>query len=151
MKKSILAASLVLATFFAIAQETKSVEKNATTISNKQNAETKKGKPHASADQKADKFMVKINEAIKLEEAQKVKVRSLALDHFKNMENVRAQAKGDKEKIKAEAVNSRKIFNEGLKKVLSPTQFETWKVKRKEASKKQGAQPNEDVKEGIDD
>ena len=41
--------------------------------------------------------------------------------------------------------------NEGLKKVLSPTQFDTWKVKRKEAAKKQGTQPAEDVKEGIDD
>lgn len=151
MKKSIIAASLVFATYFAWAQEAQTVENNSSKVTNSQKGGNKKGKPHATPDQKADKFMVKINEAIKLEEAQKAKVRSLALDHFKTMENVRAQANGDKEKIKAESVKSRKIFNEGLKKVLSPTQFDTWKVKRKEAAKKQGTQPAEDVKEGIDD
>jgi hypothetical protein len=148
MKKTIFLASLLLSFHFANAQEGKNT---AAKPSSAAQVSTGKKNNHATPDQKADKFVGKMAEAITLDETQKSKVRSLALDHFKYMETVRKNANGDKEKIKAEGKNSRKIFNEGLKKVLSPTQFETWKTKRKEAVRNQKGNPANEQVETIED
>lgn len=148
MKKTFFLAGLLVCFNLLNAQE---VKNTASKTSNTSQVNTKPKKNHDTPEQKADKFMMKMSEAIALEETQKTKVRSLALDHFKNMEMVRQNANGDKEKIKAEGKNSRKIFNEGLKKVLTPAQFETWKSKRKEAAKNKNAAPANDPAETIED
>jgi hypothetical protein len=149
MKKTFILASLLFTFQLVNAQDVNKT--NAASKQSTQASAEKKGKPNASPEQKADKFTSKMTEAVGLDEKQKSKVRSLALDHFKNMETVRMQAKGDKEKIKAEGKNSRKIFNDGLKKVLSPTQLETWKTTRKEAAKKQQNAPANEPAETIED
>lgn len=151
MKKALLITGLLLMSNLMMAQESIAVEKNTTKGNSTNTASQKKQGKHHTPEQKADLFMVKITEAITLDDAQKSKVKSLALDHFKYMETVRQKAMGDKEKIKAEAKNSRKILNEGLKKVLSPAQFETWKAKRKESVKKQETQPGDDLREDLED
>lgn len=148
MKKTFFLACLFLSFHFSNAQEVKSTTAQPNTS---QLSTGKKKNQQATPEQKADKFVMKMSEAITLEEAQKSKVRSLALDHFRTMETVRKNANGDKEKIKAEGKNSRKIFNEGLKKVLSPTQFEAWKAKRKEASRKKDGSPSNQPVETIED
>jgi hypothetical protein len=149
MKKTILLSSMLLSFCFLKAQEMKS--KANTPTSSVQPVQAKKGKQHHTPDQKADKFVAKMNEAIQLEENQKAKVRSLALEHFKFMDGVREKANGDKEKIKAEGKTSRKTFNDGLKSVLSASQFEAWKVKRKEAAKKQKNAADNESGEIIED
>jgi hypothetical protein len=151
MKKALFISGLFIVVNAAMAQEVSNVEKKNSPNSSTASASTKQKKHHLTPDQKADQFMFKINEAVKLDDGQKSKVRSLAMDHFIYMDNVRMQAKGDKEKIKTEAKNSRKIFNEGLKKVLSPEQFETWKTKKKESHKRQGMQPEGDINESLED
>ncbi len=149
MKKTFFFATLLFAFHLVDAQNASTTNAAANTTS--KSVAEKKGNNKLSPEQKADKFTTKMTEAIGLEDAQKSKVKSLALDHFKTMEAARNQANGDKEKIKVEAKNSRKIFNEGLKKVLTPTQFEAWKAKRKEAVKKQKNTPSTDPVETIED
>lgn len=149
MKKTIILVGLIFASHLVNAQDAKSTQAAPNTSIKATNG--KKGNAKASPEEKADKFVAKMTEAIGLEEAQKSKVKSLALDHFKNMETVRSQAQGDKEKIKAEAKNSRKIFNAGLRKVLTPAQFDAWKVKRKEAANKLKQAPSNEPVEMIED
>jgi hypothetical protein len=148
MKKTFFLAGLLFSFVLVNAQESKNT---ANRPSSTTQVSTGKKDNHATPDQKADKYVTKMSEVITLDETQKTKIKSLALDHFKNMENVRKSANGDKEKIKAEGKNSRKIFNEGLKKVLSPTQFETWKSKRKETAKKQKGAPANEPSDIIED
>ena len=149
MKKTFFLATLLFAFQLVNAQTAKSTKTTANTTT--QLAPEKKGNSK-NPEQKAEKFTAKMTEAIGLEEAQKTKVKSLALDHFKTVDAIRIKANGDKEKIKAEAKNSRKIFNEGLKKVLSPAQFEAWKAKRKEAAKKQKNKKTEsEIEDSIED
>jgi hypothetical protein len=149
MKKTFFLATLLFVFQFVNAQDASTTK--ATPNATSQQAAGKKGNNKVSPEQKAEKFTAKMTEAIGLEETQKTKVKSLALDHFKTMEAARIKANGDKEKIKAEAKKSRKIFNEGLKKVLSPTQFEAWKAKRKEAASKRKNIPTTDPVDSIED
>lgn len=131
------------------AQDGKSA--TATPAATVQKSTGKKSNHYHTPEQKADKFAGKMTEAIGIDEAQRSKVRSLALDHFKTMDAIRKQANGDKEKIKTEGKNSRKNFNEGLKKVLTPAQFEAWKAKRKEANKQRKEAPKNEPVELIED
>ena len=149
MKKTILLASLILSFGLAKAQDAKSTA--STPANTVQKSTGKKENHRATPDQKADKFVMKMTEAVGLEEAQKIKVKSLATDHFTTMETARKQANGDKEKIKTEGKKSRQIFNQGLKKVLTSAQFESWKVKRKEAAKKQKSDATNEPSETIED
>jgi hypothetical protein len=149
MKKTFFLATMLFAFQLVNAQTAKSSK--TTTNNTTHLAPEKKGKSK-TPEQRAEKFTAKMTEAIGLEETQKTKVKSLALDHFKTVDAIRIKANGDKEKIKAEAKNSRKIFNEGLKKVLSPAQFEAWKAKRKEAAKKQKNKKTEsEIEDSIED
>ena len=149
MKKTFLLASLILT--FGLAKAQVAIPSTATPAHSPEKSKGKKENHNITPEQKADKFVVKMTEAIGLEEAQKSKVKSLALDHFKAMETLKKQANADKEKIKAEVKTSRKKFNDGLKKVLSPKQFEAWKTSKKEAAtKKKGASSKEPI-ETIED
>lgn len=147
MKKTIFLAALLFTIQLADAQE--ATKDKAAAQSGTQINDDRKGNHKGSPEQKAEKFVTKMHAAIGLEEAQKNKVRSLAIDHFRTMEEVKKQANGDQEKMKLESKKSRKIFNEGLKKVLTASQFEAWKVKRKEESKKQT--PNAEPVDNIED
>jgi hypothetical protein len=146
MKKTIFLASLILGFHFTNAQE--SITSPSQPAKTNKESSGKKLSNQASPEQKAESFLSKLTEVVPLEDKQRSKVKSLALDHFNMMASVRKNAKGDKEKIKAEAKNSRAIFNEGLKKVLSPEQYETWRAKRKEVAQenkgKKLAPPAED-------
>ena len=149
MKKTILLTGLLISFSLLKAQDGKST--TTTTATTVQKSTGKKSNHNHTPEEKADKFTGKMTEAIGIDEAQKTKVRSLALDHFKKMDAIRNQANGDKEKIKTEGKNSRKIFNEGLKKVLTPEQFEAWKAKRKEANKQRKEAPKNEPVEMIED
>ena len=149
MKKTILLASLLLS--FGLAKAQVAIPATATPAHSPEKSKGKKENHNITPEQKADKFVVKMTEAIGLEEAQKSKVKSLAIDHFNTMESIKKQNSADKEKIKAAGKISRKNFNDGLKKVLSPKQFEAWKTSKKEAAeKKKGASSKEPI-ETIED
>jgi hypothetical protein len=149
MKKTILLGMMIYSFSLIKAQEVKS--QTNTPASSSQTSQLKKGKPHHTPDEKANKFVANMTEAIGLEENQKARVKNLALAHFKNMEVIKEKANGDKEKIKVEGKTSRKTFNDGLKNVLSASQFEAWKVKRKEAANQQKNAPENENGEIIED
>lgn len=130
MKKTFFLAALLMAFSFAQAQQNNSVTNNQKALS-----EQGKGRNHnqaASPEDRAQKYVAKLNEAVNLDARQTTRVKSLALDHFTTMETVRKNAAGNKEQIKAEAEKSRAILKEGLKKVLSPAQFEKWRTYKNE-------------------
>jgi hypothetical protein len=148
MKKTFFLAYLLCTINFLQAQEANTVDSNPNNAVQKSTG--KKSNQRQSPEQRADKFTQNMLQSVALEETQKTKVRSLALDHFNAVENARKQANGDKEKIKLAAKDSRKIFNQGLKQVLTPAQFEKWKSVRKEASKNKNGAPVKEV-ETIED
>ena len=149
MKKLIvLMVGFTIASAGVYAQTTK-----ATGEKNMQKNEAKAVRPakeKQTPEAKADHFVTRMNGDVKLDERQQKLVRSLALDHFTAMQAARKSANGDKEKVKAAAKDSRKVFNEGLKKTLTPAQFEAWKAKRKEqAQKKKAEKANDDASDDL--
>lgn len=148
MKKTILSLAAFAIVIFAQAQQQNNQNKKP--VEQSPTSGSKQKKP-ISAEQKADKFLSKMDQTVKLDEKQKLKVRSLALDHFVNVESVRKQFNGDKEKMKPEIARSRKIMQEGLKKVLSPEQLELWKSNKKSSPKGQKANPGNEQNDPIED
>lgn len=134
MKKILLIMASVATVSITQAQQ-KTAAQTTTNSSTNQAVQQKPKKQH-SPEEKADKFLNKMHAAVNLDEKQKTRVRSLALDHFRDVEKIRKQANGDKEKMKPEVMQSRKIMQEGLKKVLTTDQLELWKKSRKNDPKK---------------
>jgi hypothetical protein len=150
MKKTIFLASLLIAFNFTNAQESKTSSTKPAKTTEERAA--KKENKQLSPEQKSENFLMKLSEAVTLEEKQKSKVKSLALDHFNAVAAARKALKGDKEKMRAEAKKSKAIFNEGLNKVLTPTQLEAWKAKRKEnVQKNKGKQSTEPAEDSLMD
>lgn len=98
-----------------------------------------KVKKQKTVDEKADRFVVKVDNAAQLDNTQKSTVRNLAINYFTKQQELAVQHKGDKEKMRAGLINLRKELNEGLKSTLSQEQFEKWKAQEKQnkANRKQ--------------
>ena len=98
-----------------------------------------KVKKQKTVDEKADRFLVEVDNAAQLDNTQKSTVRNLAINYFTKQQELAVQHKGDKEKMRAGLINLRKELNEGLKSTLSQEQFEKWKAQEKQnkANRKQ--------------
>ena len=149
MKKILLIMASVAVVSATQAQQ-KTASQTTTKASTNQDV-SQKNKKQLSPEEKAEKFLNKMHAAVNLDEKQKPKVRSLALDHFRDVEKIRKQANGDKEKMKPEVIQSRKIMQEGLKKVLSTEQLELWKKSRKNDPKKQKKHSEAEMNDLIED
>jgi hypothetical protein len=149
MKKILLIMASVAVVSATQAQQ-KTASQTTTKASTNQDV-SQKNKKQLSPEEKAEKFLNKMHAAVNLDEKQKAIVRSLALDHFRDVEKIRKQANGDKEKMKPEVIQSRKIMQEGLKKVLSTEQLELWKKSRKNDPKKQKKHSEAETNDLIED
>ena len=149
MKKILLIMASVAVVSATQAQQ-KTASQTTTKASTNQDV-SQKNKKQLSPEEKAEKFLTKMHASVNLDEKQKAIVRSLALDHFRDVEKIRNQANGDKEKMKPEVIQSRKIMQEGLKKVLSTEQLELWKKSRKNDPKKQKKHSEAEMNDLIED
>lgn len=149
MKKILLIMASVAVVSATQAQQ-KTASQTTTKASTNQDV-SQKNKKQLSPEEKAEKFLNKMHASVNLDEKQKAIVRSLALDHFRDVEKIRKQANGDKEKMKPEVIQSRKIMQEGLKKVLSTEQLELWKKSRKNDPKKQKKHSEAEMNDLIED
>jgi hypothetical protein len=149
MKKILLIMASVAVVSATQAQQ-KTASQTTTKASTNQDV-SQKNKKQLSPEEKAEKFLNKMHASVNLDEKQKAIVRSLALDHFRDVEKIRKQANGDKEKMKPEVIQSRKIMQEGLKKVLSTEQLELWKKSRKNDPKKQKNHSEAEMNDLIED
>lgn len=149
MKKILLIMACVAAVSVTQAQQKTAAQ--TTTRSSTNQAVQQNPKNQHSPEEKADKFLNKMHAAVNLDDKQKIKVKNLALDHFRDVEKIRNQANGDKEKMKPQVMQSRKIMQEGLKKVLSSEQLELWKKSRKNDPKKQKKHSEIETNDLIED
>lgn len=149
MKKILLIMASVAAVSVTQAQQKTAAQ--TTTRSSTNQAVQQNPKNLHSPEEKADKFLNKMHAAVNLDDKQKIKVKNLALDHFRDVEKIRKQANGDREKMKPQVMQSRKIMQEGLKKVLSSDQLELWKKSRKNDPKKQKKHSEIETNDLIED
>lgn len=84
-----------------------------------------------SLEQRTEKYLVKMQREIGIDDDQKKKIYDLRLEKLKKVKEIRETNKGDEEKIKSEVKPVAKEYREGLKSILNEGQLEKWKVFRK--------------------
>lgn len=96
------------------------------------NAQTEeKAQTKLTPEQRTEKYVVKMQQEVGLDETQKQKVYDLRLEKVKKVKEIREANKGDQEAIKTKVKPIVKEYNEGLKEILNGTQLEKWKAHRK--------------------
>jgi Spy/CpxP family protein refolding chaperone len=122
--------------------------------------EKRKKGPEMSPEKKVELQLARLKIELDLSEKQTADLRSVIQDHQQKRAKLRAEF-GDKkdslhkpspaqrEQMKKVKTEDKKAFEEQLKKILTPTQFETWqqnkearKNKRKERNEKREAREN---------
>lgn len=82
-------------------------------------------------EQRTEKYLVKMQREIGIDDEQKKKIYDLRLEKLKKVKEIREANKGDEEKIKSQVKPIAKEYRESLKSILNEGQLEKWKVFRK--------------------
>lgn len=82
-------------------------------------------------EQRTEKYLVKMQREIGIDDAQKQKIYDLRLEKLKKVKEIREKNKGDQEKAKTEVKPIAKEYRESLKAILNEGQLEKWKQFRK--------------------
>lgn len=89
-----------------------------------------------SLEQRTEKYLVKMQREIGIDDEQKKKIYDLRLEKLKKVKEIREANKGNDEKIKSEVKPIAKEYRESLKSILNEGQLEKWKVFRKSEHEK---------------
>ncbi len=92
---------------------------------------TKTEKTKPTAEERTEKYVLKMQQQIGLDDAQKQKVYDIRLEKVKKIKEIRTANAGDAEAMKTAAKPIVKEYNTELKAILNEGQLEKWKVFRK--------------------